>query len=513
MQTDDGDVIIDGVFEIDDDARDILVTNYSSNVTNTTIDVSDDFREAYLAYLNSLFENTSYITDNRNGENIIYTWNNISFISKFEALFQEFVPYIMTEQELLYVSISVAVSVGVLNTIGITYQCIKMYDIFFVSFIALYALYTWDFISDIILATYIYVDVLNGHKNLLTLFIFSIIFIILPWIVNIITLNKFQKKWQNSELHGSRYKVWLNKHGTLLTILTFLSGNCVGPIYLMNSNLFGFRMFSFGLIYKDKQRIRMTRFYHTILIENIPQLIIQIVYAKTLGKVYPITIISLVSSLLSVFVSIWNYLTHKTRVNSKDNEVLFTFKVTSHHGLFKQYLKRFKHRTNKLSRNIATIFPLPPHCIEVLLPVNEYSHKNIDGLQINMLITSKLKTAKELHDDIIKAMKRDYTGQSLLSKKFNQAWRLINVNFTIYDVTYKVSNAITTPTKNEVNLAQYVATQNISPNSSVNTPPVTAPVITAKKSVDGQPVALKPQVKSNTTSVPVIMREDSYSDT
>ena len=98
----------------------------------------------------------------------------------------------------------------------------------------------------------------SQKKGLLFILLFiSIGFLLLPLFMNFRALLKSERDWTQNPLHGDRYRAYLNVFGRPLFFLSLVSGSSFAAVQLVNSNLFGWRMFSvkfFNFIQHNNQQ-------------------------------------------------------------------------------------------------------------------------------------------------------------------------------------------------------------------------------------------------------------------
>ena len=63
-------------------------------------------------------------------------------------------------------------------------------------------------------------------------------------------------------------------------LLVVFTGGCYAALALVSSNAFGLKLLSCGLTQFELKRLTKIKIFGTIIIENIPQLIIQLLYAS-----------------------------------------------------------------------------------------------------------------------------------------------------------------------------------------------------------------------------------------
>ena len=183
---------------------------------------------------------------------------------------------------------------------------------------------------------------------------------------NFIDLIKFQAEWQDDALLGDRYRAWLDQYMNVLFILSFLSGSTFSAIQLVNSNLFGLRMFTMGLSTRDMRKFNLSRLKNVIVGENVPQLVIQIVYVANQGGLDIIAFLAILSSTVSIAAAVLDFASKRTLINDKNmRESLFSVKVACKQKHFQRKMSYYKHRIGELSPGIAKIIPLDRNAVEV----------------------------------------------------------------------------------------------------------------------------------------------------
>ena len=139
-----------------------------------------------------------------------------------------------------------------------------------------------------------------------------------PWTVNLLFLVKTKRVWEKESIKYSLKQSvepdalaksstatnkWLNEHSTIL-VVCMLSGGLPASLKVVNSNLFGLRQFNMGLPkYKQDENARH-RLWLTILLENVPQIIISTSYAINLAAFDTTVLAALISSIASVVLAL-----------------------------------------------------------------------------------------------------------------------------------------------------------------------------------------------------------------
>ena len=199
--------------------------------------------------------------------------------------------------------------------------------------ILFFSLYTWDFYSDIMFCVRL------SDAEQWTLFIVGMLFIFIPWIMNLVQLFQAQKKWTTDKSVQEGVRGWLIDWSIILVVAVIVSGNSFGAIELANvcwffydllyikyledainiqSNLFGHDLFSMGLNPRHLKEFQAKRIYSSVVLENVPQLCIQIYFLTILGSFDEATFVALLSSSISVILSIVDIWSAKRLVSVMD---------------------------------------------------------------------------------------------------------------------------------------------------------------------------------------------------
>jgi len=99
-------------------------------------------------------------------------------------------------------------------------------------------------------------------------------------------------------------KEYFTEHTKLYTLLVLLSGGSIRALKFMSSNLLGSSKFSSGLSPLQIQQFRAHHLIGTVLMENIPQLIMQGFFMFDLNIYTNTVLISFISSVVNVVLSI-----------------------------------------------------------------------------------------------------------------------------------------------------------------------------------------------------------------
>ena len=94
--------------------------------------------------------------------------------------------------------------------------------------ILFFSIYTWDFYSDIMFCVRL------GDAVEWILFILGIVFIFVPWTMNVYQLFRAQKQWTMDKSVQEGVRGWLIDWSIVLVVAVVLSGNSFGAIELAN---------------------------------------------------------------------------------------------------------------------------------------------------------------------------------------------------------------------------------------------------------------------------------------
>ena len=99
------------------------------------------------------------------------------------------------------------------------------------------------------------------------------------------------------------------KHNTaFFSALVIATGGCYPALAVVSSNMFGHPLTSSGLTRYELSKLSKMRIWNTVLLENVPQLFLQILYTAEIDEIEEYVLIAFLASILSVFVSTLSYL-------------------------------------------------------------------------------------------------------------------------------------------------------------------------------------------------------------
>eukprot|EP01083_Nonionella_stella_P095751 268915_1 len=293
--------------------------------------------------------------------------------------------------------------------------------------IALFLIYVWDQYSDIFFAISLYNSYVSSSPFYIGLFVATLTFILVPFAKNVKDLWILQEKWKTTQVLTDRYTEWIDANGTMLFFLSFLCGSTYAPLMLVNSNLFGWRLFSMGLSQKELKEINQKRVINVVLMENAPQLVIQVIFLGSIRGLSGISLLAIISSSVSICVAILSSMQQrKMNKGGKASTSLFSFKVSydvNDVNVDKE-LKEFEHKPTSLSAGIAEMLKLDSKTIECL-PIQRFTDQTYGGsLEILFYIRTATKTFDQLNHELQESTNAKDQQNSFLAKQIIRAWNM-----------------------------------------------------------------------------------------
>eukprot|EP01084_Bolivina_argentea_P157825 275013_1 len=237
--------------------------------------------------------------------------------------------------------------------------------------VGLYAIQCWDLLSDINLSIEIMEHPLFtlNKLDLVTLCGFaSVFFTVFPYISNLYLASKVKRLIKDND----RAKSWFEQYLTMYVVLVCLSGGAYTALTVVSSNIFGLNMFSTGMTKYKIRSLSSLKLKYNVIFENLPQLLIQILYCFAIHDISNNTILAFTASLISVISEVLHYVIHK-RGDDDDDVVavqyyLFTEFDNDRASLTTTEKCNFinnRGRTNALSTEIAEVFGIHSNSIEI----------------------------------------------------------------------------------------------------------------------------------------------------
>eukprot|EP01084_Bolivina_argentea_P171790 297626_1 len=279
--------------------------------------------------------------------------------------------------------------------------------------------FIWDFWSDILFSNELYYVAQRNNWNdyYIVLFVGCILFLIVPIVISIIALFKHQDKWKNDPAIGDRVTGWNRDWSSYLLLLSMFCGSTFAAVSLLNSRVFGHPVFCMGLNTRHLKKFQNQRLWAAILAEDLPQLIIQLLYLSiSESEVSTVLILAISSSCFSIvfaMIDIYNNQRLSGRFSlTNDYQSVFRVPVISHELL--NFGWKINLATERLKEPLSTIIQIDPNAIEVDLPT-----PNQNGLVINFVCRTVQKSPREILNHLLKAQK-----SGLFAKEIQKAWQL-----------------------------------------------------------------------------------------
>eukprot|EP01083_Nonionella_stella_P152421 488508_1 len=245
--------------------------------------------------------------------------------------------------------------------------------------------------------------------------VFTICFIVIPVLATILELHfHCHKHW----LHSSeQVDGWLRKNDKIMYGLSILTGSSFSAIALLNSYVFQLGICDMGLTEKQLMAFMCKRVRTVVLLENVPQLALQIwflVYSDGLGD--PITITSIVLSVVSILISGLSMFTQQ-KLSETVGYVAISMKITGHAVASETNRRKCKTLKRVLAQELAALVGVHESAVEVIKPVQIKQ-----GFALNVHFYFSSDSAKPMveYRKILSDANETYALQEL----FVESWKL-----------------------------------------------------------------------------------------
>ena len=252
---------------------------------------------------------------------------------------------------------------------------------------------------------YVNDDVELSSSQKWCLFGFGVSFIIVPLIGNLVQLHKEIKVWISDVYSKHCVQSWMISHLRHLYMIAILFGSSFAAVDICNSNLFHLSLFNMGLNKRQKAIFKNQRMLSIVFLENIPQLILQIVYLfLTLGSsVSTITIIAMIFSLLSIILSIFNYVSSSLLIECETITVIVMDVLSQQlaNTQPRKFRKLIVQHRKPICRELSKIIEVDKGLIELLTPIQNQTGtkltfyiRNNDSSDIKKVASNMVDTIK-----------------------------------------------------------------------------------------------------------------------
>eukprot|EP01083_Nonionella_stella_P058537 153266_1 len=193
-----------------------------------------------------------------------------------------------------------------------------------------YGMQTFDLYTDITFSLELYTKYMETdvgdikYTFIEFLWIMSLVFICMPYICNLIMAITFQSGSRfGSNLTLNFYtQTWFRTYMTVFCLFVMLSGSVFASLQLVNCKVFGLFIFHAGISTIEIESVDKLKIYYITLLENCPQLVIQIFYVVNFGQeaVTVTFVASTVSSIFNITLTVMSFIarqTSKAKINLK----------------------------------------------------------------------------------------------------------------------------------------------------------------------------------------------------
>ena len=139
--------------------------------------------------------------------------------------------------------------------------------------ICMFGICAIDFVSDLFFGVELFVFIIDDqfeeyYMIYTILFGASVIFIVLPMIINLIQLHNELSKWITDPiLSHTEVPLWILTYVKMLYFISVITGSSFNAVSLLNSNLFQWPIFEMGLSRFHRARFQNKRFFSIVLLE------------------------------------------------------------------------------------------------------------------------------------------------------------------------------------------------------------------------------------------------------
>ena len=259
---------------------------------------------------------------------------------------------------------------------------------------------------------------LNDHDDQLSqaekwyLYGFGIFFIIVPLIGNLIQLHTEIQSWINDVYSKHCVQSWMQSHLRHLYMLAILFGSSFAAVDVCNSNLFHLSLFNMGLNKRQKAIFKNQRILSIVFCENIPQVVLQVVYLIFTGdsNISAITILAMIFSVLSIILSVFSCISSSLLIECEAITVI-VMDIQSQQ-LAKSQPKNFRklivHHRKPICHELSKIIEVDKGLIEILMPIQT---KN--GAKLTIYVRNNDSSDKKLAPNIVNTIKKEISRGSV----------------------------------------------------------------------------------------------------
>ena len=161
--------------------------------------------------------------------------------------------------------------------------------------------------------------------TILALAVLTPLFVIIPYFANIwAALHMYQRIE-----HNIVARLYFEQRMVFFCSLVLLSGGVHASTQLVSSRIFGVSLFDCGLSKRELSQFTGMRLTFSVLLENLPQLILQIIYVITAGGINAVVGVAMFTSIFSASVAAF---AHFFRTQMDLSEVIVPLVVDIHNA-------------------------------------------------------------------------------------------------------------------------------------------------------------------------------------
>lgn len=264
--------------------------------------------------------------------------------------------------------------------------------------------YFMDMISDIMFTL--------QAPNFMVL-VMCIVFIVLPVFITLYQLFVAIKKWKRNDILSQ----WLSDHVFVLYMLSIITGSAFAAVAVCTSNAFGLAITNMPINKTEVQKFETKRIYSIVLLENIPQLSLQIWLLLSFGSTNSdVVYLAMTFSAFSIIVTVFSLISQRSIIRSRDY-VSISMDITG--SMVVSNLTPCQNRKIKLQSQIGALMGLDRELIEIERPTQI---KQGLRLQINFHINNTRAIDMNLEREMKAAQQ---SGQ--LAEILKNSWKLPSV--------------------------------------------------------------------------------------
>ena len=277
-------------------------------------------------------------------------------------LLEEYYYYVMGSTGILFLLVGIG---GLIESKLFGYN--ELYNIGSMFVISAYFM---DVLSDYFFVVQVYLTYSKyNNQTELIVFILSSLFMLIPILSNFIQLHKEVGIWLKDPESKLTVNAWIQSNLRTLYGLSILFGSAHSAVLLCNCNIFQISSFNMGLNRRQRAVFKNKRLFSTVLLENLPQLCLQLTYSLIIDDYTFITIFASIFSFLSILLTIFEYISADSLLKCEGVLVIKMFIESNDISTLNQsQFKKFENLRKPISHEISKITNIDQRLIELLKP-------------------------------------------------------------------------------------------------------------------------------------------------